>query len=155
MSDVTFTIVENYSHEHKFDDFAVDYDNGMSKTELLKKYDISNGVWVEWRDRLDKRGWMKAHFKEEWDTEFDRTLLLESKLIKGYGSNYAVYRKLPNGRKKSYGTYSSKELAQKVRIELVANNWDYELAYSIIEKWATPKSKSRLLRRLRCDNADS
>ena len=145
----TFRIVEGYSHEHKFDDFKLDYMNGMVKSELMKKYEISNGVWKDWMERMPKKRSTQCtkHRKEK-------------KQVRHYGeyhhfrTNYKNHVSLVrrvDGHKYSYGTFPNKETAEMVCEKLLACNWDKYVAYDLLQEYGVKNSirvlSSRLLRR--------
>ena len=148
MGDVTFRIVENYSHEHKFEDFKTDYMNGMTKDKLLKKYDISNGVWKEWSSRMPTK---RFH---------TNTKKPRQKQIKHYGDYHhfrkntyghiAIVRRM-DGHHYSYGTFPNKETAEMVCEKLLECGWDKYVAYDLLLEYAVRNSirvlSSRLLRR--------
>jgi len=150
MGDVTFHIVENYSHEHKFEDFKTDYMNGMTKADLLEKHEITNGVWKDWIERIPnrrpyqnkrtpkKQKKLKKHFGEYHHFE------------RNYKGHSTLVRRL-DGHKYSYGTYPSREIAEMVCEKLLECGWDKYVAYDLLHEYGVKNSirvlSSRLLRR--------
>ena len=149
-----FVVVENYSHEHKFNDFKEDYARGLSKTELIKKYDIPKSVWIEWKERMPKRRFYRNQRPKK--PKMIRKLRGSFYYVKHPTGNVAVIRKEMDGRDLSYGSYPSMSIAEMVAAELDANDWDIKLAYDLLQEYAVPNSKrtlsGRLLRRIN-DNA--
>ena len=144
-----FRIIENFSHEDKFEDFKTDYMNGMTKKNLVKKYELTNGVWKDWMERIpDRRPFqnhktkkpkrLKKHFGEYH--HFERT----------YKGNHSLYRRV-DGHKYSYGSYPDRETAEMVCEKLLECGWDKYVAYDLLQEYAVKNSirvlSSRLLRR--------
>ena len=148
MGDVTFHIVENYSHEHKFEDFKTDYMNGMIKNDLLKKYEISQSVWREWIDRMPRKRAYQNPRKSR------KTKQIKHKeyhhFRRNYKGHYAVIRRV-DGHKYSYGTYPNKETAEMICKRLLECEWDKYIAYDLLQEYGVRNSirvlSSRLLRR--------
>ena len=148
MSQVNFKIVENYSHEHKFEDFKKDYVNGMPMKQLMKKHDITKSVWKEWKQRVPRR----SQFREDKPrkTKKLKKNFSDHFFRKTYRDNVTVFRRVDGGHY-SYGSYPDMETAEMVCDKLVENNWDKQLALELLEEYAVPNSVrtlySRMLRR--------
>lgn len=145
----TFHIIEGYSCEDRFEDFRSDFINGVKKKDLLEKYDISNGVYLQWRDRIfeelpnlprRRTGGRQPQITPKYRV-CDDTMSFSKRT---YNGNYTVCRRV-NRSVKSYGTYPSKEIAENVRGELALHNWNRYVAYDLINEYAIRTSKRCLL----------
>ena len=145
----TFRIIEGYDSEDKFDDFRSDFINGVRKKELLKKYDISNGTYLKWRDRIfeelpnlprRRTGGRQPQIKPRYRVCDDTGSFSK----RTYQGNYTVCRRV-NKKLVSYGTYPSKDIAEDVRGELALHKWNKYVARDLIKEYAIRTSKRCLL----------
>lgn len=147
---VNFRIVEP-NYEPMFNDFRRDFDNGVSKKDLREKYDIPNSVWFEWRDRIfaeNPTHRRRFHRGRVAKPKVHRRIAYPEGFIKGtHERNFTVIRKI-DGTRRSYGTYSSRDTAQKVLDELVAHKWNKYVAYDLINEHGISVSKKCLLPRI-------
>lgn len=144
---VNFNIVENYSHEHKFDAFKSDYIKGLSKIELVKKYDIPKSVWRDWKAKMPPRHYYKRGRPKR--VKVRRILNLDDNYLKHtLNGNVTVFRKVTSSKVWSYSTYPSEEIAIMVRDKLKASDWDVDLADELLVKYAIPNSIQCLRNRL-------
>lgn len=148
MSDgINCRVIENYSHEDKFDGFKEDFLSGMSKSELRKKWEIPPSVWKDWRNRIEAEfGIIRRKGGRPKRTR--RRPNREGYLLKrDYKGNITIRRWI--GKKYySYGTYPSTAVAEKVVKELLEHNWDKYLAYELLKEHGVWNSKRCLLPRL-------
>lgn len=143
----TFHIVENYSHEHKFDGFKEDFLKGMNKDELRKKWEVPPSVWRDFRNRIEAEFGVKRR-KGGRPKRVKRRNTREGYLLqRDYKGNVTI-RRWVDKKYYSYGTYPSSTVAEKVAKELVNNNWDKYLAYELLNKHGVWNSKRCLLPRL-------
>ena len=142
---MNFNIVENYSHEHKFDDFKEDYLDGMNKTDLCRKYEISPRIWYEWKERLPARKHSRS--RRPYSPRL-RTPCKDYEFRRNEYGNVAVYRRV-NRYAYSYGTYPSMRIAEKVLKSLKESDWDIDVAVDLIKRYAVRVSKNYLLANIR------
>ena len=141
MSEVNFRIVENYSHEDKFEDFKHDFLKGVPKKTLMEEYNITQSVWRDWRDRIkehyivDRRTTPIRKKAKSKSKNLDRNYLLKQT----YKGNYSIIRMVANHRW-SYGSYPNKECAIKIAERLVKCDWDRYVAYHYLQKYGVPNS---------------
>ena len=143
----TFRVIENYSHEHKFDGFKEDFLDGMSKEELRKKWEISPSIWKEWRSRIEAEGFTIKRFggrKKKPKKKRNR----EGYLLKRTHKGNVTIRRWVGRKYYSYGTYPSSKVAEKVVAELLKNDWDKYVAYDLLKEHGVWNSKRCLLPRL-------
>ena len=143
----TFRVIENYSHEHKFDAFKEDFLKGLNKKELREKYDIPPSVWTEWRKRLETEFNIIRRTGGRQKAPKGRTKPTEYIFKRTYKGNVTIKRWL-NGKYYSYGTYPSSKVAEKVADKLVKSNWDKFVAYEMVDKYGIPHSRKCMLPRI-------
>lgn len=145
-----FRIVE-VDYEPLFPSFKRDFDDGVSKKDLMEKYDISNGVWLDWKERILKdnplhpRRFRRGRVKKP---KVRSRKVYPDAFVKGTSDmTYTVFRKI-DGTRRSYGTYPSKTVAEDVLNELVEHNWNKYVAHDLLEEFAVPVSKKVLLSKI-------
>lgn len=138
---VNCRVIENYSHEDKFEDFKNDFLMGVPKKVLVEEYGIGEAVWRDWRDRIKEkyivnRRTTPIHKKTSRRVKnLDRNYLLK----KSYKGNYSIIRMLGKHRW-SYGCYANKKCAVEIAEKLVESDWDKYLAYNYLQKYGVPNS---------------
>lgn len=148
---INFHIIEGETdYEFKFSDFQEDFLNGVSKKELVDKYEIPPRIWREWRDKIVAHHNVSRKTSANWKKprQKRRVITGDNFFRRTYKGNITLLRKMPYGRNLSYGSYPTRIVAEKVRDLLVANDWDKMLAFELLQEYGVPNSKRTLSRRL-------
>lgn len=146
----TFRILEGYEPEVDYEEFKKDFLNPFFLVkDLRKKYNISENVYKEYRDRvLDETGlWRKpSHAHQRCLDGIVLTRECKSAKYIQEVSNGFVIAKRKNYIVKLYGRYEDYETAKKVRDILIENDWDEEVGKELKSLYGLKKLRPAMER---------
>lgn len=146
---LNFRIIENFSHEDKYPDFVTDFRKGLTKKELVEKYEISDSVWLDWRKRIEDEYNIPVNPPKFSKKSSRKKLYLDDWFFrKTYKGNISVCRRTDDRKYHSYGSYPDMDTAVMVKDILLEHDWDKYVAYDLLNKYGVPNSKRCLLSRI-------
>lgn len=143
-----FNIIEGYVPDVDYEEFKEDFINPhILVSEIREKYNISQRVYNEYRDRVLKETglWKKPNIAHQ---RFIKGVPLTSnyksaEYIREIKGDYVVVKTIGYDTR-YYGRYEDYETAKKVRDVLVENNWNQDIGMELKELYGKHRLKPSL-----------